>query len=117
MSNNFRLAVKLNLDGAYIPSFNRDFRHLSYKINKNFLILGSAHNINEIKLKEKQKVEFIFISSLFKKNKNYLGIFKFKLLNKLTNKNVIALGGISSLNKRKLTLVDCFGFSGISYFE
>ena len=117
ISNNFKLAVNLNLDGAYIPSFNRDFRHLSYKLNKNFLILGSAHNINEIKLKEKQKVEFIFISSLFKKNKNYLGIFKFKLLNKLTNKNVIALGGISSLNKRKLTLVDCFGFSGISYFE
>ena len=70
ISNNFKLAVNLNLDGAYIPSFNRDFRHLSYKLNKNFLILGSAHNINEIKLKEKQKVEFIFISSLFKKNKN-----------------------------------------------
>ena len=26
LSNNVKLALKLNLDGAYIPAFNRDLR-------------------------------------------------------------------------------------------
>ena len=56
--------------------------------------MGSAHNIKEIRIKEKQNVKLIFISSLFKKNKNYLGIYKFINLKNLTNRNVIALGGI-----------------------
>ena len=67
---------------------------LFYK--KKFLMLGSAHNNKEIKLKERQLVKIIFLSSVFKKNKNYLGINKFKLLSKLTNNKVIALGGISN---------------------
>ena len=74
ISNNFRLSLRLNLDGAYIPSFNSSFTHLSYKIKTNFLVLGSAHNIKEIRQKEKQGVDFIFISSIFKNNKNYLGV-------------------------------------------
>ena len=72
LSNNVRLALKLKLDGAYIPSFNKDTKHLSFSIKNNFVILGSAHNNNEIKLKEKQLVKIIFLSSIFKKNKNYL---------------------------------------------
>lgn len=117
LSNNVKLALNLNLDGAYIPSFNKDLEHLSFSLNKKFLILGSAHNIKEIKIKEKQKVKIIFLSSIFKKNKNYLGINKFKLLAKLTKIKVIALGGISIKNLNKLKLLNCFGFSGISYFE
>ena len=35
-------------------------------------MLGSAHNLKEIKIKQRQKVKKIFISSLFKRNKNYL---------------------------------------------
>ena len=72
LSNNIKLAIKLGFDGAYIPAFNKSFKHLNYKLKKNFKILGSAHNIKEIRLKEKQKVSLIFISSIFKKNKNYL---------------------------------------------
>ena len=117
LSNNISLAIKLNLDGAYIPSFNNDRKHLSFSIKKNFLIIGSAHNINEIKIKESQNVKILFLSSLFKKNKNYLGINRFKLLSKLTNKKIVALGGISSANLIKLKLVNCIGFAGISYFE
>ena len=93
LSNNTRLAINLDLDGAYIPSFNRDLKHLSFSRRKKFLIMGSAHNNKEIKLKEKQGVNIIFLSSIFKENKNYLGINKFKLLSNLTNKKVIALGG------------------------
>ena len=86
LSNNIKLAIKLNLDGAYIPAFNKCLKHLSYSYKKNFKIIGSAHNIKEIREKEIQKAKKIFLSSLFKKNKNYLGINKFKLLSKLTNR-------------------------------
>jgi thiamine-phosphate pyrophosphorylase len=105
------------LDGAYIPSFNKSLKHLSYSFSKKFLILGSAHNRKEIKIKETQKVNIIFLSSLFKKNKNYLGINKFKLLSKVTNKKIIALGGVSNNNLKKLKLINLFGFAGISYFK
>ena len=71
----------------------------------------------EINIKEMQNVNKIFISSLFKKNKNYLGINKFKLMAKLTKKKVVALGGISKENINKLKLLNDPEFAGISYFE
>ena len=84
---------------------------------KEFELIGSAHNLKEIRIKELQKVKSIFLSSLFKKNKNYLGINKFNIKTKLTNKKIIALGGISKENLKKIKLLKCDGFSGISYFE
>ena len=117
LSNNFKLAIKLDLDGAYIPAFNKSFKHLNFKTKSSFLIIGSAHNIKEIRLKEKQQVKIIFISSVFKKNKNFLGINKFKILRKFTKKKVVALGGISKKNKKKIKLLNCNGIGGISYFE
>jgi len=117
ISNNIKLAIKLNLDGAYIPSFNKNKKHLSYSIKKNFIILGSAHNVYEMRTKELQGVNAIFLSSIFKKNKNYLGINKFKSLSLLSNKPFIALGGISDNNLKKLALTNCHGFAGISYFQ
>ena len=117
LSNNIKLAINLNLDGAYIPSFNKDYDHLSFSYKKSFKLIGSAHNLKEIRNKELQKVEKIFLSSLFKKNKNYLGINKFKLLSKLTMKKVVTLGGISKKNIKKLSLLDNFEFAGISFFE
>ena len=95
ISNNIKLAIKLNLDGVYIPSFNKSNKHLAYSYKKNFILIGSAHNIKEIRNKETQNVEIIFLSSLYKKNKNFLGINRFKLLSHLTNKKIVALGGIT----------------------
>ena len=117
LSNNIEMAIKLDLDGAYIPAFNKSLKHLAYSYKKNFQIVGSAHNLKEIRTKENQNVRKIFLSSLFKKNKNFLGINKFKLLSKLTKKNIIVLGGISNKNKKKLSLTNCHGFAGISFFE
>ena len=117
LSNNIKLALKLDLDGAYIPSFNKSIRHLSYSFKKKFSIVGSAHNIKEIKIKEAQRVNKIFISSLFKKNKNYLGLNRFKLISNLTKKKVVALGGISKDNLNKLRLLNNSEFAGISFFE
>ena len=117
LSNNVKLAIKLNLNGAYIPSFNKNFNHLSYSIKNNFMIIGSAHNLKEIRIKEKQKTKKIFLSSIFKKNNNFLGINKFKLLSNLTKKEVVGLGGITEKNYKKLQLISITSFAGISYFE
>ena len=117
LSNNFKLALNLNLDGAYIPSFDKSYSHLYSTHKKKFIVIGSAHNLKEIRVKELQKVDAIFLSSIFKKNKNYLGINKFKNLISLTNLNVIALGGINQKNLNKLKLIKLKGFAGISYFN
>jgi thiamine-phosphate pyrophosphorylase len=117
LSNNVKLAIKLNLDGVYLPSFYKSFEHLSYSYNKKFKIIGSAHNLKEIKNKELQKVDKIFLSSLFKRNKNFLGINKFKLMSNLTKKKVVALGGVSNKNHKMLKLLNNAEFAGISFFE
>jgi len=86
-------------------------------LKKSFIILGSAHNLYEIRSKESQNVKAIFLSSIFKKNKNFLGINRFKLLSHLSKKPLIALGGISNNNLKKLSLINCCGFAGISFFK
>ena len=117
LSNNIKLAIKYDLDGAYIPSFNKSLKHLAYSYKKNFQIIGSAHNLKEIRIKENQNVRKIFLSSLFKKNKNYLGINKFRLLTSLTKKKIVVLGGVSQINLKKINLTNQIEFAGISYFE
>ena len=117
LSNDIKLAMKLDLDGAYIPAFNKSLKHLAYSYKNKFKIIGSAHNLKEIRIKEIQNVRKILLSSLFKKNKNYLGINKFKLLSKLTKKKVVVLGGISAKNIKKLSLLNQSDFAGISFFE
>ena len=117
LANNFKLALKLRLDGVYIPSFNKNFNHLAYSTFLNFTVAGSAHNLKEIRIKELQKAKAIFISSLFKKNNNYLGLNKFKILNNCTKKEVVALGGISKKNIKKIKLLKISGIAGISYFS
>tara|TARA_A100000164_G_scaffold377974_1_gene418473 strand:- start:68 stop:610 length:543 start_codon:yes stop_codon:yes gene_type:complete len=117
LSNNFKLALKLQLNGAYIPSFNNKFDHLSYSLRKNFIIIGSAHNHKEIKIKQRQKVSIIFLSSLFKKNKNYLGINKFKILTNKYKKKIVALGGIEEKNLKKIKLLNIYGIAGKRFFK
>ena len=110
------MALKIGLDGVYIPSFNSDLKHLNYPKKKNFIVLGSAHNIKEIRIKEVQKVDAIFIASLFNKKKNFLGINKFLNLISFTKKKIIALGGINEKNLSKLRLLNINGYAGISFF-
>ena len=117
LSNDLKLSIKLNLDGAYIPSFNNSFLHLNYLFKKEFMLIGSAHNLKEIRLKERQKVSKIFLSSVFKQNKNYLGINKFKIVSKFTKSQIVALGGISDENLKLIMLTKSIGIAGISYFE
>ena len=109
--------MKLKLDGVYIPSFNKSYNHLSYNLHDKFRIIGSAHNLKQIRNKELQNVDRIFLSSLFKKNKNYLGINKFKSLSKMTKKKIVMLGGINKKNFKLTNLLNITEFAGISYFE
>ena len=90
---------------------------MTYEFNRSFLILGSAHNLREIRIKEKQNVKFMFISSVFKKNKNYLGINKFRIIESFTKKKVIGLGGLSKENLKLLHLTEAKGFAGITFFQ
>ena len=102
ISNNVKLALKLNLDGIYLPSFNKSYKINNYLKKTNFIIIGSAHNLHEIKIKEKQ---------------TYLGIERFKILKNQTKLKTIALGGLNQNNIKKLKLLNVFGFAAISFFK
>ena len=120
LANNIKLALQANLNGVYIPSFNKSLNLNNFRNNrKNFTILGSAHNILELKFKEKQGVDFIFLSPLFltKNYKNNLGVIRFNLISKKTKKPIIALGGVRKSNLNKIKLINADGFSGITFFN
>jgi len=119
LSNNINLAVNLNLDGLYLPSFNKELNVKKFNIKKKFLIIGSAHTMKEIRIKEKQGVQLIFLAPLFRttKNNKFLNTTKFNILAAKTNKKVVALGGINSKNIKKLKLLNIHGLAGITYFE
>ena len=119
LSNDIKLAIHLNLDGAYIPSFNKNLNSNCYNFKKNFTLLGSAHSLKEIRIKEKQNVKYIFLSPIFDNNKNKksLGIFKFINLKKLTKKNVIALGGIKMSNLNRIRNINISSIASISLFQ
>ena len=100
ISNNIYLAVKYQLDGVYIPAFNKQINYIKFLLPINFKIIGSAHNNREILIKEKQGCDIIFLSPIFKvKKKNYfLNIVKFNFLTLNKKINFVALGGINNKN-------------------
>lgn len=117
LAGNFKVAISLNLDGVYIPAFNNSFNVKYYNFRKKFIILGSAHNIKEINIKSLQKVDILFISPLFdSKLKKGINILEFRKLSSYCKCKVVALGGISANNLKKLSLLNISGFAGISFF-
>jgi len=119
ISNNIKLAIKYQLDGIYIPAFNKQINFIKYLLPKNFAIIGSAHNNIEILIKQKQGCKIIFVSPIFKiKKKNYfLDVVKFNLLTLNKKIKFVALGGINEGNRNRLNLLSICGFAGISYFK
>src|SRR6056300_1014401 len=97
IANNYKVAFNLNLDGIYLPSFNKQLDIIGKSRRKNFKIIGSAHNIKEIKIKK--GCELIFLSPIFKtkKNNSYLGVIKFNLIRLNQSNSFVALGGINNL--------------------
>ncbi len=118
LANNINLAIKLRLDGVYVPSFNKKIDVIKAKI-KNLILLGSAHNIKEINEKKKQGIDLIFLTPIFsvKKRSSYLGTIKFNNFSKLINYKSVALGGINSKNINKIKLLNCYGIGSISYIK
>ena len=119
LSNNINLAIKLKLDGVYLPSFNKRLIYSNLNLRKRFKIIGSAHSIAEIKIKERQNCKEIFLSPIFKtdKHKKYLGTIKFNLQARETKENIIALGGINSSNLRRINLTNSKGIASISWIK
>jgi len=119
LANNTKIAQRLGLDGVYLPSFNRNLKYSNLNLKQGFKIIGSAHNICEIKTKEKQKCEYIFLSPLFKtnKHKHYLNVIKFNLISNITKKKIICLGGVNSTNLKKIYLTRSVGIGSISWIK
>ena len=103
LSNDIKSSIKLGLDGVSLP--------------KSFKILGSAHNIKEIIVKQKQLCNEVFLSPVFKvlKTKKYLGVIKFNLIALNSALDLIALGGINQKNFKNLKLFRAKGFASISW--
>ncbi len=117
LSNNLRLAFKLNFDGVYISSFNKKLVFLN-KESQNFTILGSAHNLKEIRIKEKQGVQIIFLSPVFlNKNNRYLGIYNYLKLKNLTKCQSVALGGVNEKNLKQLHIYGINEFASIKFIK
>ena len=118
ISNNVKLAERINADGVYISSSNKNLNLRTSNVKKKFKFLGSAHNLKEIRVKEHQNVEIIFLSPLFKEKTNkQLNIYRYLKLRGITKMKDISLGGINNKNIKKLNMIKPFGFAGISYFE
>ena len=119
LANNIKMAIKLNLDGVYLPAFNKNLEYSNLMLKKNFKIIGSAHNISEIKIKEKQNCEAIFLSPLFRTNKHkfFLNVVRFNLASNATKKKLICLGGINSTNIKRVSLTKSKGIAAISWIK
>ena len=118
ISNNLKDAIKYNFNGLYIPSFNKQlgFRNIE---KKSLEIIGSAHNATELRIKEKQGCTSIFLSPIFKndKNKKFLDIVKTNFLRKLTKNQIILLGGINSKTLKRSKLCTPSGVAAISWIK
>ena len=118
VSNDIKLMLKVRADGIYIPAFNKTKKFCNLE-KKNITILGSAHNQKEIREKISQKCQAIFLSPIFyvEKSTNFLNIYKFNYLSRSSATNILALGGITEHNIRKLRLLHIKGFGGITIFK
>lgn len=119
ISNNIKLSLQFDADGLYLPSFNKKLQYKNLNCKKKFKIIGSAHNLIEIKIKELQGCEEIFLAPIFKnpKNKKFLGLVRFSFIALSTKNKVIALGGINKKNFKRLRMTKITGFAGITWIK
>ena len=118
ISNNLKDAIKYNFDGLYIPSFQKQLKFQNI-IKRSLEIIGSAHNATELKIKEKQGCSYIFLSPVFKNNKNkkFLDVVKTNLLKKMTKNQIVLLGGINQKTFKRSKLCAPNGVAAISWIK
>ena len=118
ISNNLKDAIRYDFDGLYIPSFNKNlgFRNI---IKNNIEIIGSAHNVIELKIKERQGCSSIFLSPIFEndKKKKFLDVARTNLLKNFTKKEIILLGGINFKTLKRSKLCSPSGMAAISWIK
>ena len=117
IANNYKLMTRLNADGLYISAHNTNLKLSKFR-NSNFKIIGSAHNIKELRLKTLQGCSLFIFSRLFKtsykKKEGFMGIIKFNLLKLKRKEPLIPLGGINFSNLNKLNMVKANYFAILS---
>ena len=117
ISNKIEECIKYDLDGLYLPSFNKKNLTKKLKLHKQ-TIIGSAHNHIEIRKKLDQGCNIIFLSPLFKTYKlKYLGIPRFNLIKMSFKHKFVALGGINPKNIKKTKMLNIYGVSGINMYK
>ena len=115
--DNYKLALKYDLDGLVLSHNNKTHSLSKLIYKKNFTFIGKAHNQNDYYVKFNQNCSKIILSPVFKNNKyNYnklLKINKFNLTSRYWKKEIYALGGINleNLKKIKMTKSKGIGFS------
>ena len=119
ISGNLKIALNLNLDGVYIPSFMKLCNYKNLTTKKNFKIIGSAHNLIQMKNKEKQGCNQVFIAPIFKTKKSnyFLDIVRFNLISINSKREIVALGGINYSNYKKIKLTKSKACASISWIK
>lgn len=112
IANDTNLLRKVKSNNFYISSFNKKKYFYLKRNNSKIKIIGSAHNIKEINEKFDQGCDKIVFSRLFKTyKKGFYDVVKFNLTAGQSKKKIVALGGISESNYKKLKMVNCIGFA------
>ena len=116
IANNIRLAISVRADGLYISAHNNSLRYLSHK-NSKFEMIGSAHNLKEIKIKILQGCHAILYSKLFTVSYDmkspFLGVIKFNNISSI-HKVLVPLGGINLDNLNSLNMIKSSGLALMS---
>ena len=115
--DDYKLMIKHNSNGIFLSSTNRNLIK-PMQLKKNISIIGSAHNMIECQIKNKQNCEQIMLSPLFY-NKKYsnnkiLGIVKFNLISLNWKIKICALGGINLNNIKKIKMCKAYSIAFIS---
>ena len=115
VANSFKLLTLLKTNRFYISAWNKKHYRNLRKVNSNIEIVGSAHNVKEIKEKIEQGCSQIFLSRIFETKyrlkKGFLGVTKFNLITRRFRTNFIALGGINIKNFNQIKNLNIIGFA------
>jgi thiamine monophosphate synthase len=110
ISNDIKLLRDCKADGLYLSSYNKKIY-----LNKDIILVGSAHSFKEIYEKIKQGCKTIFLSRLFetsyKNKKGHLGVVKFNLMSLKYKIKIVPLGGIRNSNLNKLNMINSNGLA------
>lgn len=117
ISDDIKLAYKYKANGIFLSSWNKRNLNL-HNHQKNFQIIGSAHNRCEYFFKMKQKCQSIMLSPIFY-NKKYtknkiLEVVKFNLNTLNWRVRVCALGGINLKNLKKVKMTKSSSIAFVS---